>query len=198
MVLWHYGCMMFYRRRLPHVYRTRHAVFLTWSLYGSLPSGRHFSGGPLDSGAVFAALDHLLDEARSGPVYMKQPSIADLVVDAIDYNSTAMGHYVWHAFAVMSNHVHLLVTPKVPLPKLTQSLKGITAKRANVILGRTGEPFWQEETFDRNVRNQDEFERIRFYVENNPVRAGLVREAREYRWSSAAWAPRGAPPDPGV
>ncbi|MEP6539350.1 MAG: transposase, partial [Bryobacteraceae bacterium] len=102
-----------------------------------------------------------------------------------------MGHYVWHAFAVMSNHVHLLVTPKVPLPKLTQSLKGITAKRANVILGRTGEPFWQEETFDRNVRNQDEFERIRFYVENNPVRAGLVREAREYRWSSAAWAPRG-------
>jgi len=85
----------------------------------------------------------------------------------------------------MPNHVHLLVTPNIPLSKLTRSLKGITAKRANAVLGRTGTPFWQEETFDRNVRNQPEFERIRSYIENNPVRAGLVLEAADYTWSSA-------------
>src|SRR5207245_1958271 len=100
---------------------------------------------------VFAALDRLLDETRGGPMYLKQPAVAELMVDAIYYNAVVMRHYVLHAFSVMSNHVHLLVTPKVPLPKLTRSLKGITAKRANVMLGRTGKPFWQEETFDRNV-----------------------------------------------
>jgi REP element-mobilizing transposase RayT len=34
----------------------------------------------------------------------------------------------------MSNHIHLLTTPEVPLPELTKSLKGITAKRANLML----------------------------------------------------------------
>jgi putative transposase len=53
----------------------------------------------------------------------------------------------------MPNHVHLLLTPAIPLPKLTKSLKGITAKRANVILGQTGKSFWQEESYDRQVRD---------------------------------------------
>ena len=97
----------------------------------------------------------------------------------------------------MPNHVHLLVTPKIELPKLTKSLKGITAKRANVALGLTGGPFWQEESYDRIVRDQQEFERIRGYIEENPVRAGLVNAATEYRWSSA-WATRGSPADEGV
>ncbi len=43
----------------------------------------------------------------------------------------------------MPNHVHMLATPSVPLPKLTKSLKGITAKRANTMLTLTGKPFWQ-------------------------------------------------------
>jgi hypothetical protein len=43
-----------------------------------------------------------------------------------------------------------------------------------------------------------EFEKIRNYIEGNPVRAGLVREAHEYRWSSAGWATRGSPADQGV
>src|SRR6202166_3781140 len=93
-----------------------------------------------------------------------------------------------HAFAVMPNHVHLLITPAVALPKLTKSLKGITAKRANSMLALTGRSFWQEESYDRLVRHEREFEKIRNYIEENPVRAGLVKEASEYRWSSAGWA----------
>jgi len=57
-----------------------------------------------------------------------------------------------HAFVVMPNHVHLLVAPAVALSKLTKSLKGITAKRANAMLGLTGSPFWQEESYDHLVR----------------------------------------------
>jgi len=46
--------------------------------------------------------------------------------------------YILHAFVVMPNHVHLLITPKAPVPKLMQGLKGATARRANQILKRTG------------------------------------------------------------
>jgi len=130
-------------------------------------------------------MDRLLDEARTGPTYMRQPRLADMVLEAIEYNSGTLGHYELHAFAVMPNHVHMLVTPAVPIPLLTKSLKGITAKRGNAMLSRTGQPFWQEETFDRSVRNWQEFDRIHAYIEHNPVKAGLVIDPAEYRWSSA-------------
>ena len=116
-----------------------------------------------------------------------------MIVEALQYNADILGHYALHAFVVMPNHVHLLATPVVPLPKLTKSLKGITAKRANAMLALTGNPFWQEETFDRTVRNAQEFEKIRNYIEGNPVRVGLVTEASEYRWSGAGWAAGGSP-----
>ena len=63
--------------------------------------------------------------------------------------------------------------------------KGITAKRANAITALAGSPFWQDESYDYLVRNQREFDRIRRYIEENPVRAGLVTEPSQYRWSSA-------------
>src|ERR1035437_4571333 len=116
-----------------------------------------------------------------------------MILNAIQYNANTLGHYRLHAFVVMPNHVHLLVTPAVALPKLTKSLKGITAKRANAMLVLTGSPFWQEESYDHLARHEREFERIRSYIEENPVRAGLVREASEYRWSSAGWATGGRP-----
>jgi REP element-mobilizing transposase RayT len=98
----------------------------------------------------------------------------------------------------MPNHVHLLATPTLPLPKVTKSLKGITSKRANTMLAMTGSSFWQEESYDHLVRNEREFEKIRRYIEENPVRAGLVREAHEYRWSSAGRVTGGSPADQGV
>jgi REP element-mobilizing transposase RayT len=87
--------------------------------------------------------------------------------------------------------VHLLATPALALPNLTKSLKGITSKRSNILLANTGNPFWQEETYDHCVRTEREFEKIQSYIEQNPVRAGLVRKANEYRWSSASWVTRG-------
>ncbi len=65
-----------------------------------------------------------------------------------------------------------------------KSLKGSTAREANRLLGRTGEPFWQRESYDHWVRDEREWRRIEFYIENNPVKAGLVSRAEEYRWSS--------------
>jgi REP element-mobilizing transposase RayT len=138
-----------------------------------------------------------LDNARSGPFYLRQPAIADMIVEAIEYNANILRHYALNAFVVMPNHVHLLASPAIPLPNLTKSLKGITAKRANQMLSLTGTSFWQEESYDHLVRHEREFEKVRNYIEENPVRAGLVKEASEYRWSSAGWATGGSPADRG-
>src|SRR5260370_35493976 len=95
------------------------------------------------------------------------------------------GHYELGAYVVMSNHVHVLLLPRIAPSKLMQSLKGVTARDANRILCRTGETFWQAESYDHWVRDEKEWGRIAEYIENNPVKAGLVARAEDYRWSSA-------------
>jgi hypothetical protein len=66
------------------------------------------------------------------------------------------------------------------------ALKGFAAYRANDLLGRRGQAFWQDESYDHLVRSGTRFDRIRSYIEENPVKAGLVSEARRHPWSSAA------------
>ena len=139
----------------------------------------------MPSGEAFVAMDRLLDEARMGPMYLRQPAIAEMVVEAFFFGAVTLGRYELHAFVVMPNHVHLLLTAGVRPAMVTKSLKGITARRANETLGRTGETFWQAESYDHVVRNDREFGKIKNYIEANPVRAGLVRCAEDYRWSSA-------------
>ena len=90
-----------------------------------------------------------------------------------------------HAYVLMTNHVHLLVLPEVSPRQFMQTLKGFTAREANKVLGRTGEPFWQREYYDHWVRDTKEHTKITAYIENNPVRAGLVQCPQDYRWSSA-------------
>jgi putative DNA methylase len=129
-------------------------------------------------------MDRLLDHARCGPVFLMQSAVAELVLASIQYG-TEIGHYELHAWVIMPNHVHLLLTPRVSASKLLGSLKSATGKRANLLLQRTGQPFWQDESYDHLVRNDEEFRRIRRYIENNPVTAGLAAKPEEYEWSSA-------------
>ena len=67
-----------------------------------------------------------------------------------------------------------------------QTLQGYTAREANRLLRRTGQPFWQAESYDHAVRDERESDRIKGYIENNPVKAGLVANPEDYLWSSAA------------
>jgi putative DNA methylase len=174
----------FYRRRLPHLQIGDQPVFLTWRLYGSLPQNRMFAP-QLTAGRAFVAMDQLLDRVVCGPLHLSRPEIATLGVDAIRYGEDQLKHYRLHAWVVMANHFHLLITPLVDLAKLTHSLKRFIARRANERLGLTGQPFWQDESYDHLVRDRAEFDRVLAYIENNPVRAGLVAAPDEFIWSSA-------------
>src|ERR1017187_3647682 len=169
-------------RRLPHHYAMGEPLFVTFRLNGSLPTGRVFPGGRLSSGKGFVCMDRLLDEQRAGPAYLRMPAIAEVVADSI--GNGAAGDYLLHAWVVMPNHVHLLITPQVEVPALLRRLKGVSAREGNQLLRQTGQPFWQDESYDRLVSSASEFQRVENYILQNPVRAGLARSAEEYPWSS--------------
>jgi REP-associated tyrosine transposase len=131
---------------------------------------------------------------RSGPLFLRQEAISSLVVESL-YRGEELGHYQLGPFVVMANHVHVLLLPSTPPSRLLKSLKGVTARNANRVLGRTGESFWQRESYDHWVRDEHEWTRIATYIENNPVKAGLVSNPENYRWSSAHETHRQSPGD---
>jgi REP element-mobilizing transposase RayT len=130
-------------------------------------------------------MDRHLDAACSGPVYLGQEGIAQIVQVSIRYGAQQLKYYDLHAYVIMANHVHMLVLPRVSPSRFLQTLKGYTAREANRLLVRTGQPFWQAESYDRWVRDEEQGKRIKAYIENNPVKAGLVLRPEDYRWSSA-------------
>jgi REP-associated tyrosine transposase len=125
-------------------------------------------------------MDRYLDAAPAGPCFLRIAQVAGAVEQALYHPDCEV-----HAYILMPNHVHALLTPHVALPKLMQSIKGRSARDANQILGSTGKPFWQPESYDHLVRNAGEFRKIQNYIENNPVKAGLAPDRESYRWSSA-------------
>jgi AICAR transformylase/IMP cyclohydrolase PurH/REP element-mobilizing transposase RayT len=93
-----------------------------------------------------------------------------------------------HTATVMPDHVHLLLTPHearegaaIPLSEILHSIKRHAARAVNKARGRMG-PVWMDESFDRVVRNEQEFAEKGDYIEANPVTAGLVDSAREWQW----------------
>ena len=190
----HNSTVIIRKRRLPHWDVIGQPSFITFRLHDSLPAHRTFAASSLTSGEAFMAMDRLLDQASSGPKFLSQPAVAEVVVASVNYGA-AIGHYELHSWVVMPNHVHVLLTPQVSLSRLLGSLKGATAKRANLLLQRTGQAFWQDESYDHLVRSGEEFRRIRRYIENNPVSACLVARPEDYVWSSAGRPER--PPQAG-
>ena len=171
-------------RRLPHLYALDRPLFITFRLHDSLPANRPFgSAQQLTSGQAFVAMDRLLDEARTGPTYLKDPEVAHAVLETLQHGAET-NYFDLHVWVLMPNHVHLLLTPRIEVSRLLRSLKSASAKQANLILARTGQPFWQDESYDHLVRTEEEFRRITRYIENNPVKACLSPTPESYRWSS--------------
>ena len=189
---------MFYRRRLPHWHpelSQESFLFVTWRLAGSAPRNhdrRARTPGNETAGKAFVAVDREADKAAFGPIWLKDIRVAQLVRHALWYGEQERNFYSLRAWVIMPNHVPVLLRPKVPLQTIMRWLKGATARKANLILGRTGKAFWQDESFDHRVRNDNELDRIVRYIEHNPVAAGLVDQPAHWPWSSAAGRGRDA------
>lgn len=109
-------------------------------------------------------------------------SVADLMLDHLQ-NQRRKGRFELYAFVIMPDHLHLLLTPAcdISLEKAVQFIKG---GFSFLLKGKLD--VWERGYNEVQVKNPEQFEAFRTYIEENPVRAHLVPAAAEYQHSSAA------------
>ena len=170
------------RGYLPHFDAAEAIQAVTFRLADSLPRD-----GTLprlhDASAVRRVIDAALDRGH-GCCALRDPRIGQLVENALLHGNGR--RYRLYAWVVMPNHVHTLLATK-PESTLSQALHGwksFTAGAANRVLGRSGR-FWQPDYFDRLIRNEAHFHRVLRYIEDNPVKAGLVDRPEDWPFGSA-------------
>ena len=200
----------FYRRNLPHI-QPRGATFLVnFRLVGSLPievaerlraeaeqlekklltiTDRKEKQllGDRNQRKLFRKWEDELHKGQTGPVWLKDERIAEIVADSILYHDGDWFDVL--AYCILPNHVHLVLIPyessdiaDYSLTKIMHNIKRNSANHANKILGRTG-AFWQHENYDHFARDEKELERIIKYVLYNPVEAGLTDDWSKWKWS---------------
>ena len=144
---------------------------------------------------LFARLDRWLDGCPMVK-HLEQPPLAEEVRRSVYHFAEQRYHLL--AYVIMPSHLHWVFQPlpqcrghlvdagekRPPREVIMHSLKSFTGTVCNRLLQRQG-PFWQDESYDHWIRDDDELLRIIEYVEQNPVKAGLVRGADEWRFSSA-------------
>jgi len=97
------------------------------------------------------------------------------------------GAYQLHAFVLMPEHFHLLLTPdaSTSLERAVQFIKGGSARKIGKEL-KVQFPVWQRGFSDHRIRNAQDYETHVRYIEQNPVKRRLLVAARNYEWSSAS------------
>jgi REP element-mobilizing transposase RayT len=195
-----------FRNVLPHLKREGGIYFITFRLAGTLPKNvllwfkrereaiiEHARAArrPLtwhEQEALFrwysSRVDKYLDEGR-GNCWLRDKKCADLVAGAMCF--FAHQRYELRAWVVMPNHVHAVVHPTPPntLSEILHSWKSFTSHKIQEFLPRKIVPFWQDESYDHLVRNDDDLHRLCHYTTTNPVSAGLCSRPEEWLWSSA-------------
>lgn len=129
-------------------------------------------------------LEAYLDRGR-GECHLRRPEIAKLVQDALRFRHGRF--YELRAWAIMPNHVHVLFkVTDAPMSKTVENWKKFTSHEANKVLHRRG-TFWLVDYWDTYMRDSEHETKTRHYIENNPVKAFLVRDPKEWLWSSASF-----------
>jgi putative transposase len=116
------------------------------------------------------------------------PANAELLIDTLQHYRRE-GHYKLHAFVIMPDHIHLILTPQeITLERSIQLIKGGFSHRLGSKL-----PVWQRGFTDRRLRDADDFRTHITYLHHNPVRAHLCQLPQDYPYSSAWRIPTPAP-----
>ena len=139
-----------------------------------------------------------------GSCILRDKEIAQIVVNAWTYFDGK--RYDLVAYVVMPNHVHVLIKTYegFPLSKVVHSWKSFTAHEINknlkgkfncgrdaraprhkYLIGGRDAKVWQNEYFDRFIRDEHHFAKAVAYIHENPVKAGLCHHAGEWTWSSS-------------
>lgn len=194
------------RGRLPHWERDQATYFVTFRLADSIPESAR-EAIRMERDDIVRTAEHLrrplteseqlrlerlqserieeLLHAGSGSCALKDDRCAAVVAECIGHFDGQ--RYDLFAWCVMPNHVHAVFKAHAgfALGRILHGWKSFTVNQCNNILGRTG-PFWMEESYDRLIRDDDEFQRFVNYTLENPSKAGLLN----WKWVGRdAWRP---------
>lgn len=128
------------------------------------------------------------EDKGHGSCWLNMPMIAEITERAIlQFDDKWYRLLEW---CIMPNHVHVLIETIAgySISQIIRQWKSHTARESNRILARTG-AFWMADYFDRFVRDEDHLKTVANYIRNNPVKAGLIATAEQWRFSSA-WSGR--------
>ena len=183
------------RGYLPHFDEPGEVQSITFRLFDSVPVGvleawkaeLQLTGREPATDAKRVELARRIEkyeDAGHGACFLRDPRVAGLVEQALQFFDGE--RYFLLAWCVMANHVHVLIETLEghALEDVLHSWKSYTAKEANKVLGRTGE-FWMKEYHDRYMRDARHMGNTIQYIEENPIAAGSVNRARDWRWCSA-------------
>jgi REP element-mobilizing transposase RayT len=131
----------------------------------------------------FRTMEKYLD-AGAGACWLKRADITEFIARefaALNDWNVDVAHYT-----IMPNHWHALISPTATceqsLSAVMKRIKGRTAKCIRHVIGGNG-PVWQREWFDRWIRNDGEWTKTLDYIQQNPVKAGLVRRYEDHAWT---------------
>lgn len=196
-----------YQRHLPHWRQAGATYFATFHLADALPAEKRRElvarrqewerkhPPPCDGAAWTALARELFEEtercldAGHGACWFARPEYAAELERAILHFQQQ--RYEVGCYAVMGNHCHLVIRPfeSFSLEDEIGALKKASAYFVSRRESLHGE-FWQQETYDRIVRDEEHLYRVVQYVGANPRRAGLPREQWR-RWMNPAWQAAG-------
>ena len=179
------------RRNLPHWQQEGATYFVTFRLADAVPAAllrewrqefetwMKYHPKPWDARTKHEYQERFqqgrerwLDQGH-GKCVLKRPAAATVVAQALRHFDRE--RYVLDSWVIMPNHVHALVQPTggFALSDIMHSWKSFTAKEINQINGTKG-AFWQDENYDRIVRDFQELQRYRDYIARNPQDAKLA------------------------
>ena len=176
------------RGYLPHRDEPGLTQFVTFRLTDAFPAALRSEWEALaqieDDRERRTKLEAYLDRGR-GECLLGRADIAAVVEGALRFFHGQ--RYELRAWVIMPNHVHVLFkVDTTPMSKIVESWKKFTCNRTNEILGRSGSQ-WEEDYWDTFMRDAAHELKTWRYIENNPTKAFLVRDPKEWPWSSARW-----------
>ena len=132
---------------------------------------------------LYERIERYLD-CGYGACYPGKPQIAEEVQKSLWHFDAE--RYRLSAWVIMPNHTHFLLQPAegIELSNILRDHKSFTAHKCNQLLGRTGS-FWQLDYYDRFIRDAEHYRSVVRYIENNPVKARLCKQASDWKYGSA-------------
>jgi REP element-mobilizing transposase RayT len=184
-----------YRRYLPHWDQPDLIQFITYRLADSLPSAilsemeneiRLMPPERMDTERR-RRIEEMLDQGYGSGI-LREPVAAECVME--NWRHFHGQRYDLIAWVVMPTHVHVLIRmyETASLPKIVQSWKSYTGKRLKALFRSTcvnGE-FWMREYWDRYIRDEKHFYATLAYIQQNPVKAGLVSTPSDWPYTGLA------------